>query len=169
VTHGAWIVFERSGRWAAALRMQLACPQVSATVRARLYEVRNTPELGERLEDWPNSVALVEVSRRNIAEVLDWLAAAHGEFPRTRFVALVDTQSFNNQLTTESSPSDRQLVVDALWEAGAAEIVHSLRRMRHIVEFGRRHFENCAQIAPQDAENQSIADWAWASLPWQDG
>jgi hypothetical protein len=128
--------------------------------------VRSIPELGERLNNSPYNVALLEVTRRNFAEVLDWLAAARSEFPRARCVALVDIQSFNNQLT---SPNDWQLVADALLEAGAAEFVHSLRRMRHIVDFGCRHFENCAQIAAENAENQSIAGWAWASLPWQDG
>jgi hypothetical protein len=166
--HAAWIVCESSGRWAAALRLELAHREQLSTTNTSVLELRSISELNEQLGSWPLSIGLLEVSQKNFAQVLDWLAKAWVVFPRARFAALIDSQSFLQQKHDDAHAGDRQLVMEALSEAGAEEAVTSLRQIRQILDFGSRHFERLAQFADQGAQSMPIADWAWASLPWQD-
>jgi hypothetical protein len=168
MNHAAWIVCESSGHWAAALRTELARREPSGTASTYLQELRSISELKERLGGWPHSVVLLEVSRKNFTHVLDWLADARIEFPRARFAALLDSQSFLQQKRDGALAGDRQLVMETLWEAEAAEVATSLGQMRQIIDFGSRHFDSLARFAAPDAQTMPIADWAWASLPWQD-
>jgi hypothetical protein len=81
-----WIVCERSGRWAAAVRAALGRSAWSSSAVPRVYEVRQLGELRERLAERPDGLALVEVQRENFGDVLTWLADAARENRSARFV-----------------------------------------------------------------------------------
>src|SRR5262245_47205189 len=85
-----WIVCERSGRWAAAIRSAVSRSSWPSSDIPRIYEVRQLTDLKERLEVRPEVIALVESQRENFADVLFWLAEAVQDHRSARFVALVD-------------------------------------------------------------------------------
>jgi len=168
VNQSAWIVCEHSGRWAAALRVTFSRQTTPSAIAPKLYEVRSLVELAARLEERPTSIGLLEVRSGNVGEVLEWLLNAKRTFPRACFAALLDSSLTRRQPIAPTLADDRQLVIDALWEAGATEVAESPRYLHGILEVGRRHSERCSEFASAYAESQPIADWAWAALPWQD-
>ena len=162
-----WIVCERSGRWAAALRIAIA--RENPPVTASIHEVRSLPELTSRLDVQLHSLALIEVERDQVESVLLWLAAASRRFANARFAAALGYTLTAGELAPPSSTDDRQTIDDALMEAGAAEIVHSSRRLHALLVLGRRHASFSAALSQSLQQGKpSVATAAWASLPWQD-
>jgi hypothetical protein len=163
-----WIVCERSGRWAAAVRAALGRSAWSPSAVPRVYEVRQLVEMKERLAERPDGLALVEVQRENFGDTLTWLAKASQENRSARFVALVDRGVWGSvEQGAVSRQRNRRLVVAALREAGAADVVTSPRQLGGILALGERHASLRATECGGPTPEISIADWAWASLPWQ--
>src|SRR5262245_7272051 len=115
-----WVVCEQSARWAAALRLAIARRSNSQRT-PRLHEVRGLEELVSFLNEHSSELALVEVGRANLAEVMEFLADEHT--PQTgRKVVLLDHDLCTSDAAVRSDATKRQVVIDALWEAGAADI-----------------------------------------------
>ncbi len=161
-----WIVCEVSGRWAAALRMAFARLPV-AQYAPRLYEVQSLAELTALMDEHRNGLGLIEVRRTNLAEVLEVLADE--PFARFgRFAALLDDNLWQaNQDSAAILDSDKQQIIDLLWEAGAAEVVESPRHLRGLLALRECLEAVATRAAARSAESQDIADWAWSILPWQ--
>lgn len=152
-----WVVCERSSRWAAALRAALARRAVSDDFTVDLHEVRNLDELTARLGTLPNTFAYIEVTSKNFEATLAWLAAATRN-SEPRAVAMLDRDF-----------ADASEVASVLREAGALEITCSPRQLQHVMQLGRC----CAEVPAngsgrKPAPGQSIDEWAWRLLPWQD-
>jgi hypothetical protein len=163
-----FLVCERTGRWAAALRVGAARHDRISSREPRIYEARSLEELAERLEIRPLSLALLEVHLSTLGKLLPWLADHSPRFPRIRFVALLDDAlgiAANRDIKQLSGPS--QDVVAALLEAGAADFAHSPRRLQLVFALAERHANIVADANRQLNPVQSIADWAWSQLPWQ--
>jgi hypothetical protein len=159
MTLSEWIVCERDGRWAAALRMAIARQVTPLTGNQPVHEVRSLPELSARLAERPGALALVEVQRINFAETLSWLAEAGLTYPGARFIALVDREQSGGKAQSD--------MAGALLAAGAVGVVDSPRRLQHIRSVGQRHFASQGRMPDSVGENQSFAEWAWGLLPWQ--
>lgn len=148
-----WIVCERTGRWASALRLALAATRP----RDRLRETRHFAELDAEIATRPTALAAIEVRRDNFAQALDWLAMAGQRHIGVHCVALVEN-SLSDQLAD---------VGEALAEAGARAIVTSPRRLGAILALAARHAEVAAETQPVD--DRPLEARVWASLPWQAG
>jgi hypothetical protein len=165
-----WIICEKSSRWAAALRMALERDVRPDRCEDRLHEVRSLAELSERLSERRVSLAAIEVRRANLGDVLKWLSTDSRRASRTRFVTLLDRSLQSDPWEIAARGADvLRDASDALREAGATDIVVSPRRLGPLIELGRRHAANMAQLhTPSDSE-LSFSAKAWASLPWQAG
>ena len=161
------IICERTGRWAAALRVGFA--RRSQTGPApRIHETRSLDELAERLTIRPGSLTLLEVHPLNLAKLLPWLAHNSQRFQWARFVALLDRMlSVRPDSSSEQSPVESQEVVAALLESGAAEIAVSPRCLQHIFVLADRHAASVSSFRRPPTEAKSISDWARSRLPWQ--
>jgi hypothetical protein len=151
-----WIICERTNRWAAALRFELAA-RGDALTKTSIHDVRSLEELSARLAGLEDRLALVEVTSANFEAALNWLAAANRSEIGLVTVALLD----------RSLPGDE--VASALREAGVMEIADSPRRLHHIIELGRRaatHAQFASNSRP--SSDQTLDEWAMSLLPWQD-
>jgi hypothetical protein len=168
MSESGWIICERTGCWAAALRVGAARQAATFGREPRIYEVRSLDELSERLENRPLSLTFLEVRLSNFGKLLSWLADHSRRFPRERFVALVD-QSLRIAASpeTEHPTNDALDVFGALLEAGAAEVADSPRRLRHVFALAKTHGAMERRASRQPDPGQSITDWAWSQLPWQ--
>lgn len=163
-----WIICERTGQWAAAMRVGAARRRSLKGPPLRIYEVRSLDELAERLAARPLSLALVEVHALNLGKLLEWLAHNSRRFPRARFVALVDrTLTAGNDSHDDRSSGEIDDVLAALLEGGAAAVAVSPRRLRHIFALADLHAISARSFSSEAAEMQSVADWARSQLPWQ--
>jgi hypothetical protein len=156
-----WVVCEESGHWTAALRVALSRWPAAQTA-PRLYEVRTIAELSTQSDEHGCNLALVEVGRQNLTEVLTILAH-HGPLT-SQFVALLGVDAAD---TIKGHPST-QAVADLLWEAGAVEIVESPRQMCRLLALHNRLAIAHGSIISDFVQAQSFAAWAWATLPWQE-
>ncbi|HEY3395604.1 MAG TPA: hypothetical protein VGK58_23080 [Lacipirellulaceae bacterium] len=164
------LVCERTGRWAAALRVGIARQARISSRQPRIYEARSLEELAEGLETRPLGLALLEVHLSTLGKLLSWLADRSLRFPKVRFVALLDHAlgiAESREIKKRSGPS--QDAVDALLEAGAADFAHSPRRLQHVFALAERQAAIAAGANRQPNPAQSIAGWAWSQLPWQIG
>ena len=168
-----WIVCERRGRWAAALRVMLTRQDTAPREGQRLHEVRTLEEMAARLAERPDSLALVEVDRANLSKVLRWLTDAARGHSGARFVALLD-RTLQRPATSDRTPQkidgqniDGQDVVAALFEAGVVEVAISPRHLQHVRALAEQHAATLAARRPSATEGQSIVEWAWSLLPWQ--
>lgn len=161
-----WVVCEQSGRWSAALRIAFArLPKGRPTLR--LYEVRTLAELSTHVEEHGSELALVEVGRENLADVLQLLMRRGPQLGQ--FVALLEETGPSPQAAPGTSgESGLQPVADLLWELGALEVVESPRQLRGLLAVHDRISATRAPTMCGLAESQSFADWAWSTLPWQD-
>jgi hypothetical protein len=126
-------------------------------------------DLETRLAFHPSSIGLFEVTQENLNNVLTWLADAHRRGHQRVQIALLDLERASESHAGESTIDARQLMVDALREAGATDVIESPRQSHVILDLARRHARRTESSSLNDAANQSIADLAWSSLPWQDG
>jgi hypothetical protein len=116
-------------------------------------------ELADRLKTQPKSLVLLEVTSKNLDSTLSWLAAKTSREKCITAVALLDYDW--------SARTD--IVMAALREAGATDVIRSPRQMRPLLLLGKRHAWRCNFDASSHvAADQSIEDWAWSQLPWQD-
>jgi hypothetical protein len=154
-----WVVCEQSGRWASALRFVIA-RRPSERLAPRLYEVRGLPELLSLLKERSIELALVEVGRANLADVLELLAG--GRLTRaSRNVALLD------RTICENNAAERRAVSDALWEAGAVDVIESPRSIGRLFALGERIAAVSSPTGRGADNRQPVAEWAWSLLPWQ--
>lgn len=165
-----WIVCELTRRWAAALRIAIARAPRWPRGKPRLVEVRQLALLTERLEARPDGLALVEARRANFAQTLQWLAVTRRWFREAQLVALIDRDLIvrANARASLCLPMDRPSAADVLQEAGAHEVVISPRQLHPVFALDERRMT--IPTAPRGAQPSDvpIADWVWASLPWQD-
>ena len=133
------IVCERSGRWAVALRRELA-----AAVRVR--ESRSLADCREMLAAAPASFVVVELTPGNAALLLRQMARFPGDFPLARLAVVADRS-----------------LADYEWlmrEAGAVHFVCSPRQSGPLASLAARH------LAQAPAPRLSLTQHIWASLPW---
>jgi hypothetical protein len=148
MSRAEWIVCERTSRWAAALRLELAQDDPAP----RLRELRHLSELDAEISARPAIVA-IEVHRGNFAAVLHWLSRTRVRQQLTRCAALLD----------RSLASDSESVIGPLLEAGAVAIAPSPRRLDDVLALERFQSE----IAGISSPHESVLDQLRASLPWQ--
>jgi hypothetical protein len=116
-------------------------------------------EVTDQLKTQPKSLVLLEVTSKNLDATLVWLAAAT---KRERHVSAVALLDYNWS-------ADPDIVSAALREAGATDVICSPRQIRPILLLGKRHALRCNfNPSRHIAADQSIEDWAWSQLPWQD-
>ncbi len=134
------IIAERSGCWAAAMRVELAATGV------RLWEAGSRPRLTEVLAEAPASFLVVELTAKNAS----WLLDALTELPRCG----PDARA--------AVVADRSLA-DWEWlmrEAGAVHFLTSPRKLAPLVDLACRH------LAAAPAPRQTLSERIWTSLPW---
>ena len=161
-----WVVCEKSGRWAAALRTTFERLPKGQSM-PRLHEVRTVEGLSTQLDAPGRHLALIEVGRNNLAEVLQLLVRRG---PRlAQFVALLEDASDQSRspAVIDGEPSVKP-VADLLWEMGAAEVVESPRQLGGLLALHDRLAAALSSNIDGVAERQSFVDWAWSTLPWQD-
>lgn len=134
------MIIERSGCWAAAMRIELAATGV------RLWEAGPRPNLSDAIAEAPASFLIFELTARNGRWLIDTLKELHRRWPGVRGAVV----------------ADRSL---AEWEwlmreAGAVHFLTSPRKLAPLVELGCRH------LAAAPAPRQSLPERIWASLPW---
>ncbi len=134
------IVCERTGRWAVALRRELAGTAV------RVRETRSLAELWGILGRFPASFVVTELTRANADSLLARLAMFEREYPLAR-VAVV---------------AERGVCRDpwVLREAGAVHVVASPRDLTPLALAVGRHLEQVP------SPKLSLAEQVWAELPW---
>jgi hypothetical protein len=149
-----WVVCEQSGRWAAALRATFA-RLAKTRPSPRLYEVRSFDELSPYSDASGCDLTLIEIGPANFAETLHWLTQRGSRCDQ--FVAL---------LKTDSRGGDP--IAEMVWEIGAAEVVESPRQLTGLLALYKRLLAARHPIKGSWAERPLFADWAWATLPWQE-
>ncbi len=135
-----WIVSERSGRWATALRREAIPPGL------RIHETRSLADGWEMLRQYPGSFLVVELTTANADALLGRIASLARGFPAAR-VAVV----------AERSLAQYEWLVR---ELGATWFAVSPRELAPLVGLARRHFERSP--APQSDTIEQI----WNCLPW---
>jgi hypothetical protein len=119
------------------------------------------------LKQQSSELALVEVGRANLAEVMEFLADDHTRLTG-RKVVFLDQNLCTSDSAVPSEASQRQVAIDALWAAGAADIFESPRSLGRLFALAERIANASAEAGRQPQDSQRIADWAWSQLPWQD-
>jgi hypothetical protein len=133
------IVCESSGRWAAAVRRQWPC-------RDLLHETRSAAECLERLEQFPESLAVVELVPARIDAGLNLLAAIAFDFRKAACVVA-------------TSP----LLARYEWlarECGALTFVTAERQLRKFAQPVEGYF------AARDSGRPKLETEIWSQLPW---
>jgi hypothetical protein len=148
----SWIVCETSGRWTAALRVAIARQELKHS--NRIQEVRSLPELAVAAKETPSAMALLEVDPANLAASLNWFSL--GWERGLRAAALLGTELVPNQAT------------EAMLEAGALTMIESPRHMAAVLGLAGRFAVSRSKHAKKTSSAETIAERAWASLPWQD-
>jgi hypothetical protein len=136
-----WIVCEKTGRWALALRRQ---PEAAGR---RIHEVRSLLDGWELLKRAPESFLVLELTAGNCSRLLEGLLEIERHFPRGR-VAVVAERSL---AACES----------AVREAGAVWFTTSPREVRPIASLAARH------VARARAPVRTTTERVWDSLPWR--
>lgn len=138
-----WIVCERTGKWAAALRRE-------ATVgETNVVEVRQPDELAAAIHATPwATVVVVELRSEGLAASLDALVATERQRYRILPVAVADEELADLELLAR--------------EAGAVHFLTSPRRIMEFVSLGQRH------QARVPAPAQSLRERVLAELPWSE-
>jgi hypothetical protein len=155
----SWIVSEKSGRWAAALRVALARQAATsphADTQDQIHELRSLDEFHARAADFPNSIALIETTSDNLPTVLQ--LAARPSSARIPLIALLH----------DDLASRENFALDILLEAGALAIVTVPRKIAEILPIARKVFASTMRAATSDSADNSLEAWAWAQLPWQE-
>lgn len=135
-----WIVSERGGHWAIALRRE------SGESGIRLYETRSLADGWSMLEQHPAGFLVAELTHANAALLLERIAALERWLPQAR-VAVVAERA----LAQHEWPAR---------EAGAVWFASSPRELRPIAAMAVRHM----RLAP--VPSVDLVQQIWNSLPW---
>lgn len=133
------IVCERTGRWAVALRRELAASGV------RVWETRTLDDCFAELAASPASFVVLELGG-DVAELLNCLVRLSREFPAARQAVVADRPLAGYEWLMR--------------EAGAVHFVCSPRRVGPLAQLACRRL---AQVPPLQ---QSFTERIWANLPW---
>jgi DNA-binding NtrC family response regulator len=134
------LVCERHGRWAVALRQKLAESGV------RVEETRSLADCRDEIAKSPASFVVLELTRKNIDELLQTVRNWPRDYPSLRWMAVADR-----------SLADRE---ELAREAGATHFTCSPRQAPLLAQLARNHL---AQIPTPP---QSLTERIWTSLPW---
>jgi len=135
------VVCERTGRWAVALRRELAGAGV------RLREARNLADCWEGLAASPASFLVIELRASTLEELLRFTARLQQDFPIARLAVV----------------ADRRLAAYEwlMREAGAVHFTCSPRQLGPLARLACRH------LAQVPTPPQTLTERIWASLPWK--
>ncbi|MGA2621664.1 MAG: hypothetical protein ABSF26_29030 [Thermoguttaceae bacterium] len=139
-TVGRLIVCEQTARWSLVLRRELTLAGV------RVWETRSLAEAWESLARTPAAVLVVEISRVNLAGLLERMAWFSRDFPLARLAVV--------------APRALAGCEWLLREAGAVHFVTSPRRLGPLAELAIRH------LATLPPPQQTLVERIWAGLPW---
>ncbi len=134
------ILSERSGRWAAAMRVELAAAGV------RLWEAGPRPNLAEWMAESPAGFLVLELTPKNGARLLDVLVELHGCWRGARAAVVADRSLAHWEWL--------------LREAGAVHFLTSPRKLGPLVDLACRH------LAAAPAPRQPFTERIWSGLPW---
>lgn len=162
-----WLVCERTGRSAAALRIAVARDAARRRNDRNIHRIKEFRGLRELSESLPNdhpAIALVEVGEENLADVVEFLSGQHNK--HLRFVALKDESLRKSADNTKLIVPDRDFVSNTLFEAGAVDILETPRQISRLLPLAARlaQADSCFSKSPRD---YSIAEMAKLALPWQ--
>jgi hypothetical protein len=132
------IVCERSGRWAVALRRELA--------DVRVYETRSLVDCFGVLAEAPASFLIVELTGGSAAALLERMARLGRDFPLARMAVVADRSLAGYEWLMR--------------EAGAVHFVCSVRQSGPLARLALRH------LAQAPAPPRSLTEQIWAGLPW---
>ncbi len=135
-----FIVCEKTGSWAAALRWHQGARPLP------LQETRSLIDARATLLKSPASILALEVTAANAEGVLRLMLEARRLCPDAREIVL---------LTNEVG-----VFAPLFWESGAVFVVLSPRRLDRVVRLVERH------LAGQEAPELSTRERVWARLPW---
>ena len=134
------IIAERSGFWAAALRIELQETGV------RLWEAGPRPALPDLLAESPASFLILELTAGNAAWTVDALEQLEFRWPDVRAAIVAHRNLAEYEWL--------------LREAGAMHFLTSPRRLAPLVDLACRH------LAAAPTPKQTLSDRIWATLPW---
>lgn len=143
------IVMERSGDWAAALRLQLDPSDV------RLFETRTLDECWLRLVEHPAAMAVLELTADNVRPLLTMLLRLQRALPEARAIVV----------------AKRQLVEYGclVREAGAIHFRVSTRSLADVADVVRRRAIQLEALAAyQGCDTDDPQTEIFAKLPWSD-
>jgi len=143
-----WIVCERTGTWAAALRTRLR-QRGDDLPGGLIREARGLAECQPLLCRWPASVVALEVTRTDFSACVDWVVELEHRFPRALAVIL--------------SQLDLPEAEWALREAGAGHVIRSLRDVELVTQLAVRHVRR-APRAHIGAVERILAELPWSGL-----
>jgi len=133
------LVCEHAGRWATALRRELA------TSGVRVWETRSLDDCRRELLQNTASFVVMELEK-NLGGAMRFLASQRSRFPAARIAVAADRSL---------APCEA-----ALREAGAAHFLCSTRDACLLARLACRHL---AQVPPPP---QTLTERIWSSLPW---
>ncbi len=146
------IVCEHAGRWAVALRRELAARpfggarSVPHRWELRVYETRSLADCWEMLAEAPASFVIVELSTGGAAALLGQMARLGRDFPLARVAVVADRSLAGYQWLMR--------------EAGAVHFVCSPRQAGPLAHLAAGH------LAQAPAPRRSLTQQIWAGLPW---
>jgi hypothetical protein len=157
------VVYERSGRWAVALRQTLnaaarAATQSAQSQRTRLHdgrpagdvrvvETRSADECLAALADAPQAFVALELAEATCDAALELLRSTAERFPAARAVVLADRELASYEWLAR--------------ELGAAHFVCSPRKLRAVARLAEAHW----RCTPEP--EIGVVERIWASLPWK--
>jgi len=145
----ALIMMERSGDWAAALRLRLERSVV------RLVETRMLDQCWQRLVEQPTSLAALELTAENVRPLLAVLQRMQDELPEVRAIVMAERKLAAYETLVR--------------EAGAIYFVVSPRSLGDVAELVRRRAIQLDKSVAQQADD--LADprpTILANLPWSE-
>jgi hypothetical protein len=140
---------ERSGDWAAALRLWLQ------RTDARLIEARTLDECWRRLVQHPTAMAALELTADNVRPLLAVLLRIEDELPEVRAIVLAERKLAGYE--------------NLVREAGAVRFTTSPRLLADVAELIRRRTMTLAASAARLADEFADPRPAiFANLPWSE-
>lgn len=136
-----FLVYEKTGRWAVALRRELAPRGV------RVYETRSLADCRGELEISPASFVAAELTLAGTEKLIAWIERAGRELPETRIAVLADYEAAGWEWPAR--------------EAGAIGFTTSPRRLGPIVRMARR------RLASAPEEELSFREQVQRRMPWR--
>ena len=137
-----FLMCERSGRWAVALR------GVRRPDDPRMWETRSLDDCWRELEVSPRSMVAVEATLANVETLVRWMKRVESGFPRAHVIVLAQRELECGQWL--------------LREAGARHVVFSPRDVRGVARMVRRY------LAATPPDDDSTRQRIWRQLPWGD-